>query len=1119
MKSLSNRAFLFSQLATIIIVSILLTSILGSFLLQPSSPFFATQTCVILALICFVLPLGLLSTIKAKWYFYTPFIEMVIYILTVAFIYTQNDYALFTLLFFLGSIISIRTASKYYIFMTEINHNELIAINAFDQFLIIFSTIVGMIMGGILTYYHYFTTIIFVVIALAVLSWINHFGSGKRHIRTTKSDLSLNWFKDIKESIKYLETKWDVFLCVLGISWILVIFTLFSTEFIFTINDTKKLIAIFFFVIYLLGLSLGPLLCYRFLKQKIEATYVPVFTLAMTLFIVDLYFVIHPLMAEGLSELRSLKSSISWRIAIDLFLLGLCSGFATVPLNAIIQKRSDKTKTAEIITAKFAIQACVIIMTLIIIMELEYFDLAVTQFLFIIGIANLIVSLYICKLLPDIFFKTLIKTFLSIFYRVEIKGIENYEKAGEKTIIIANHTSYIDAMLFAAFLPDRLTFAINTYVAKRRWVRLFTRLVDTYPVNPLNPMAIKSLIEFIRKENKPIVIFPEGRVTVTGTLMKIYEGPGMIADKSGASLLPVRIQGAEFTIFSRLKGKLLIKWFPKITITILPPQYIDLPNGLKGRKRRQKIGLKLYDIMTNMLFESSNYHRTLFTALLDARELNGKKTIIMEDIEREPINYQQFIMRCFILGKIIAKKSKRGEIIGILLPNTNSNAITFFAMHAFSRVPAMLNFTTGIKNILVGCATAQIKLVYTARRFVDLAKLQELVEALTTNHIKVVYLEDLRQSVRFSDKLIGFALSKMPRFFYHRINSKSLLNANNSAVILFTSGSEGTPKAVVLSHANLIANCLQVGACIDFTSSDRLFNALPLFHAFGLSIGMILPLTWGIKVFFYPSPLHFRIVPELVYDSNSTVFFGTDTFLKGYAKYAHPYDFYCVRFVFAGAEPLREETKRIWSQKFGIRVLEGYGVTEASPVIAANSAMHNKSGTVGRILPGIKYQLRPVPDYPEGGVLIVSGPNIMKGYLRADRPGELIPPPEGWYDTGDVVKIDENGFVTIIGRMKRFAKIGGEMVSLTMVEQMIYQLWPEYQHAIVSLPDPKKGEQLILATTHPEANRDSIKIHFKQNQLSELFIPKKIIILKNLPLLGSGKLDYATLKTLVESKD
>lgn len=1116
MKSLSNRSFLFSQLATISVVSILLASILISFLFQPAHPFFATQTCMIFALIVFILPIGLFSSLKSNGYFYTPFFEIIIYSLAVAFIYAQNDYVLFPLLFFLGLIISNHTTSKYYIFMTEINHNELIEINSLDQFLITISAIIGSVIGGTLTYYQYFTALIFLVISLALLSWISHLKFTKKNILKTKPDLSLKWFKDIKESINTLKTKRDVFLCVLGISWILVIFTVFATEFIFTMNDTKKVISVLFFVIYLLGLSLGPLLCYQLLQKRIEATYVPLFMLAMTLFIVDLYFVTLPLKVE----LLNLRSNMTWRIAIDLFLLGICSGFATVPLNAIIQKNSDKTKTAEIIAAKYTIQASTILITLILILALEFLDLGITHFLGIIGIANLLVSLYICKLLPDIFFKTFFKTLLSIFYRVEIKGIENYEKAGEKTIIIANHTSYIDAMLFAAFLPDKLTFAINTYVAKRKWIRLFTRLVDTYPVNPLNPMAIKSLIEFIRKESKPIVIFPEGRVTVTGTLMKIYEGPGMIADKSGASLLPVRIQGAEFTFFSRLKGKLLIKWFPKITITILPPQHIDLPSELKGRKRRQKIGLKLYDIMTNMLFESSNYHRTLFTALLDAKELNGKKTIIMEDIEREPISYQQFIMRCFILGKMIAKNSRPGDIIGILLPNTNSNAITFFAMHAFSRVPAMLNFTTGIKNILTGCATAQIKLVYTARRFVEIAKLEELIAALHTNHINVVYLEDLRESVGFADKLTGFLLSQMPRFFYQRINSnkksKSLLNSDKPAVILFTSGSEGTPKAVVLSHANLIANCLQVGACIDFTSSDRLFNALPLFHAFGLSIGMILPLTWGIKVFFYPSPLHFRIVPELVYDSNSTVFFGTDTFLKGYAKYAHPYDFYCVRFVFAGAEPLREETKRIWSQKFGIRILEGYGVTEASPVITANSAMHNKSGTVGRILPGIQYQLRPVPDYPEGGLLIVSGPNIMKGYLRADQPGKLIPPPDGWYDTGDVVKIDENGYVTIIGRMKRFAKIGGEMVSLTMIEQLLYQLWPEYQHAIINLPDPKKGEHVILATTHPEANRESIKLYFKENQLSELFIPKKILYFKNLPLLGSGKLDYAVLKKWVE---
>jgi len=284
---------------------------------------------------------------------------------------------------------------------------------------------------------------------------------------------------------------------------------------------------------------------------------------------------------------------------------------------------------------------------------------------------------------------------------------------------------------------------------------------------------------------------------------------------------------------------------------------------------------------------------------------------------------------------------------------------------------------------------------------------------------------------------------------------------------LFTSGSEGEPKGVVLSHANLLANREQLAARLDLNAQDTILNALPMFHAFGLTAGTLLPLFYGMKTFLYPSPLHYRIIPEIAYDLNATILFGTNTFLAGYAKYAHPYDFYSVRYVFAGAEKLQDDTRRLWVDKFGIRVLEGYGTTETSPILAANTPMFYQEGTVGRFMPGIDWQLEEVEGVSEGGRLHVAGPNIMLGYLRPQRPGHLEPPQSrfglGWYDTGDIVRVDDHGFVTICGRVKRFAKIGGEMVSLTAVEDIAARVWPGTLHAAVTLSDEKKGEKSSLS--------------------------------------------------------
>jgi acyl-[acyl-carrier-protein]-phospholipid O-acyltransferase/long-chain-fatty-acid--[acyl-carrier-protein] ligase len=707
--------------------------------------------------------------------------------------------------------------------------------------------------------------------------------------------------------------------------------------------------------------------------------------------------------------------------------------------------------------------------------------------------------------------KNLLKKFLTKLYKIEIKGLENYEKAGNRVLIVANHLSFLDAILLAVFLPEKPMFAVNTFIAGKWWMRPFLALADTYALDPTNPMATKSLINEIKKDKK-CIIFPEGRITVTGSLMKIYEGPGMIADKTDAMILPVRLDGAQYTPFSRLKGRVKIHLFPKITLTILKPVKFEVEKEITGRARRAANADKLYDIMTDMLFESSDYKKTLFESLLDARKIHGGNHSIIVDATRKAVTYNQLVARCLILGKKISQDTKHGEYVGFMLPNMVSSIVTFFAMQAFGRVPAMLNFSTGGQNFIAACNVAKIKTIYTSKRFVDGAKLSHLTELAEKEGIKIFYLEDIREKITLIDKFFGLLKSRFISCSFKKINSST---SNDPAIILFTSGSEGTPKGVVLSHENIQANRFQLASRVDFGSKDMVFNALPIFHSFGLNGGTLLPILAGIKTFFYPSPLHYRIVPELVYDTNATIMFGTNTFLSNYARFAHAYDFYSIRYVFAGAEKLDEETRKVWSEKFGVRIFEGYGATETSPALSTNTPMHNKPGTVGRLMPGIKFQLEEITGITDGKKLLVSGPNIMKGYLLSSNPGFITPPQDGWYDTGDIVAIDDKGYVSIKGRAKRFAKIAGEMVSLTATEVNIAKIDPKSAHAIVAIPDPKKGEQLILMTTSQTLKRADISAYFKENQITELSVPKEIIVVENLPLLGTGKIDYVKVKELI----
>ncbi|MCX7086771.1 MAG: AMP-binding protein [Methylococcales bacterium] len=709
-------------------------------------------------------------------------------------------------------------------------------------------------------------------------------------------------------------------------------------------------------------------------------------------------------------------------------------------------------------------------------------------------------------------FKQFLHWLLTFIYKVEVKGLEHYHQAGKRVLIVANHTSFLDPLLLGVFLPDDITFAINTHIAQSWWLKPFLGLSKVFSMDPTHPLSLKELIRYLQQDTK-VVIFPEGRITVTGSLMKIYDGTGMVADKSGAVVLPVRINGAQYTHFSKLRNIVRLRWFPKITIEILEPTTIHAASELRGKSRRKFSGHVLADIMTDMMFSTSHYQQTLFSALLEARTIHGGNYTVAEDLARKPLSYDDLVTRSVLLGSVLEKISSPGENIGVFLPNATSTLCVVFSLQLISRVPAMLNYSTGSAGMLAACHIAQVTTVLTSRRFIDLGKLQDDADALS-QQVKLVYLEDLAQTISSLAKVTAFLKSKTACYWYKH----DQCSPDSAAVVLFTSGSEGAPKGVVLSHANILANHKQVSSRIHFNAQDIVLNFLPMFHSFGFSIGSLLPVLNGMTTFFYPSPLHFAVIPEIAYEINATILFGTNTFFAAYGKKAHAYDFYSVRYAVAGAEKLQDSTRAQWSDKFGIRILEGYGATETSPVAAVNTPMDYKAGSVGRLMPAMHYQLEPVEGIEDAGRLHLAGPNIMQGYLLADNPGKLVPPTSifgaGWYDTGDIVHVDDDGFVSIRGRSKRFAKVSGEMVSLGVVEQLASNAWPDAQHAAISLPDAKKGEQVILLTT--QKNATPKQLSESAVGVSAISLPRKIISVERLPVLATGKINYPEVTKLAE---
>ncbi|EKD54058.1 MAG: hypothetical protein ACD_60C00126G0004 [uncultured bacterium] len=1093
-----------------------------------------TEVLVTIAAGIFILPFFIFSATagqiadrfeKSSLIRYTKIAEIILMSVAAFGFYFHNTFLLFAALFLVGAQAAFFGPMKYSILPDHLPADELIAANALLEAGTYLAILMGTLLGGILITLHIGPILAaFMLILLALLGYVTSLGIPVAKIAAPTLKIKLNIFRETSDIIQHTLKNRNLAIAIFGISWFWLVGATYLSQLPSYTKDVLNAgpsIVTLFLTFFTLGIGLGSLYCNRLLKGRIHATYVPLAALGMTLFAIDLVLASEHIVTKQ-GHLLTLSEFLShlqnWHVLLDLSLLSACGGLYVVPLYAILQSESEITHRSRAIACNNIINAFFMVAAAFITSVMLFMHFSVSDVFILVALANVVVAIYICNLLPDALVKSFLIWLFKTCYRVEVRGLENYYKAGNRVLILANHTSFLDAALIAAFLPDKLTFAIDYQYAQKTWVKILLKLVNTFPIDPTNSMAAKSLIEYLRR-NKRVVIFPEGRITVTGALMKIYEGPGLIADKSHAQLLPIRIDGAQYSTFSYLKGKVKIRWFPKITLTILEPRKFDLPESTTGRNRREKISESLYDIMTDTIFLSSDSRETLFQSLLHAKSIHGKKHLIVEDIERKPIHYQRLVLGSIILGRRIAKMTQTGEYVGILLPNSVGAIVTFFAMQAHHRVPAMLNFTAGTYNVITACRTAKIRCVYTSRRFIELADLKHYTDALTKEGVKLIYLEDVRAGIHLLSKFFGKIASLFPELYYRLYNKINKTNEQDislqPAVVLFTSGSEGTPKGVVLSHENIQSNRFQLTARVDLTPADRVFNALPMFHGFGLTTATILPIISGMRVFMYPSPLHYRIVPEVCYDTNATITFGTDTFLSGYAKYAHPYNFYSIRYIFAGAEKLRDETRRIWMQKFGIRLFEGYGVTEASPVLSTNTAMQYKAGTVGRLLPYIRHELRPVEGINDGSRLFISGPNIMMGYLFADNPGQIQPPKDGWHDTGDIVSIDNEGYITIKGRAKRFAKIAGEMVSLTAIEDALYALWPDSQHAILSMPDPRKGEQIALVTNQKAACQKQILDYFKQQGIADISLPKQILMADKMPVLGSGKIDYQGVKSLL----
>ena len=1052
--------------------------------------------------------------------------------------------ALIGVLFGLGCQATFFSPLKYAILPSHLAEGELVAGNGLIEAGTFLGILVGTILGGALILSGTGAVVVsslglVVAVAGLVAAWL------VPRAAPAQPDLALSWniAAETWRVVKTSRANRPVWLAILALSWFWTLGAVLVSQFPVISRDLgggSALVTVQL-AMFAVGIGFGSVICARVLKGEVTQRYVPFAALGISIFAWDFSGECTALAAQlagvatGDESARLwalLAAPRMWRMLVDLTLLAVCGGLFSVPLYALIQERSLPTQRSRMIGSNNIVNAAAIVVGAGVTALLATSGVAASAIVAVVAWINLAVVIWMVRVWPQDVLRAFCRLYFEIFHRVRVTGLENLEGLGRNVIYTVNHISYADGVLVAATMPGAvdMTFVANSFIARKWWAGLALKAVDTFLVDPSSPYSVRAMIGAVR-QGRRLVIFPEGRITRTGVLMKIYAGTGMVADKTAAQVVPIHIDGLQYTPLGWLRGMVRLRLFPRVSVRVFPAVRLSVPDALQGRARREALGRALQTLMEGADCASRDTDRTLFRAVLDAQTIFGAGRIIANDITYKPVGYGTVILGAAVLGRRLAELTARpmaaplapppagmdpalygrinaGVRVGVMLPNATAALVTFLGLSAFGRVPAMLNFSAGPEAMLDACRAARAKIVISSRAFVAKARLEAAV-ARMESHVAFIWLEDVRAGLSLRHKLRGL----FDRAFAGRLPGATG-DPGTVLAILFTSGTTGAPRAVLLSHRNILSNWAQVASVVDFMPSDRVTNAMPMFHSFGLTGGTLLPLLIGARTFYYPSPLHYRIVPETIYDTDCTIVFGTDTFLAGWARYAHQYDFHTVRYAFAGAEKVRDSTRKLFAERFGVRILEAYGATECAPALAINTAMQNRPGTVGRLLPGIEARVVPI-EGAEGGVLHVHGPNVMVGTVSAAEPDVIDAPADGWYDTGDVVTMDAERFLKIVGRVRRFAKPGGERISMDGCEELAAACWPGATHAVISMPDPRKGEALVLVTTQADADARTLLAFARARGLGEIMVPRVVHVVPKLPILGSGKTNYPAVQRSV----
>ncbi len=859
-----------------------------------------------------------------------------------------------------------------------------------------------------------------------------------------------------------------------------------------------------------LGLIIGSITAGRVSRNHIELGTVPVGAIGITL---------------SLILIRFFDSSIMQ--ALNFLFLGIMGGFFIVPLNALVQYHTRNNRLGRVLAAKNMIQFAVMLVFLLVTGFLAYNNVSGTVILWGLISVAVIGSIYTILKIPESLLRFVIARIFAARYRMKVLGFEDLPHSGG-VLLLGNHISWVDWALVQIASPRPLNFVIERGYYELWYLRGILKLFGAIPITSGGSASSLETINGLLKDGKAVCLFPEGTISRTGQLSEFKRGYQIAIKDTKAKIVPFYLHGLWGSRFSRSSGfmkEARQSGFKRdIIVAFGKPMPADTsPDELKRR-----------------VFDLSFTSWQSYSKTLDSIPVSWLKTakrmsfrMAATDVTGEPVSHHKFITAVFAFSGLIAKKSPE-QNIGLLVPASVGGAITNMAVLVLGKTAVNLNFTSSAEAIQGSVKSAEIKTVYTSKKFIHKLvdrgiKIKEILP-----DTKLIYLEDFKAELPKAKMLITLlGAMLLPTKLLQSIYIKRV-DLEDTAAILFSSGSEGNPKGVELSHLNLATNSRQVADMLNTRDNDVVMSTLPTFHAFGLLATTFMPLSEGIPIVCHPDPTDVVTIAKGAARNEATLLFGTSTFLRLYTmnKKVHPLMLKSLRMVIAGAEKLNPAIREAFGAKFNKIVLEGYGTTETSPVASVNipdeldtnywkPQLGNRFGTVGMALPGTSFRIvdpNTMQELATGedGLILIGGPQVMKGYLNdAEKTSTVISEIDGqrWYHSGDKGHLDSDGFLVIVDRYSRFAKLGGEMVSLTAVEETIRDALgdEELDLVAVNVPDDKKGEKVILLIATEETAKD-LKKKLLDANMNPLMIPSKFINVNAVPKLGSGKTDFSTSK-------